>query len=298
MYSISTRLDLRSCFFLSLHAQEGLTHARRSPGICSVDGPAPQAGVSTMRRSLSRPLSSAAVLLPRSVSGDGVCATHLPGELAGRRDLPARHGQQAVPRRLSWQDFAQHLGRRQRAARLENLPRLRPGVDCPYAATVRQRAFGDGACANGVRPRLDHHRALLVLVSLGSFPTSEGRHQVAHPAGPAGQYSLFCAAFHGKNGRQPDSRSVDSRARIVLRHGSRLQRLRATPPLDASRRVFCRPLSKQYHLRPRRLAPWIAPRACAAIKRFVFGIVARPSIILCPCAASHFTISNIGGDSS
>ena len=99
----------RSSFFLSPVVQEGLTDERRPFCVCSVNGSASQTRLSAMRRSVSGQLPTAAILLPGSISGDGLCATDLSRELAGRRDLLESHGEQALSRRLSLRSVSSML---------------------------------------------------------------------------------------------------------------------------------------------------------------------------------------------
>jgi hypothetical protein len=73
------------------------------------------------------------VQLFRSVSLHGVCAADLPRELEGHRGLSSGNETEALSRRLSREDFTQHLGRRQRKARLAYLRGLRAGVDFQIA---------------------------------------------------------------------------------------------------------------------------------------------------------------------
>jgi hypothetical protein len=63
-------------------------------------------------------LSCAKLLLPRSVSGDGFCAAHLPREPSGYRGLPRGDSRAALSPGHPHRDLSQHLGRREREARL------------------------------------------------------------------------------------------------------------------------------------------------------------------------------------
>ena len=113
--------------------------------------------------------------------------------------------------------------------------------------------LGTALGANGVRPRLDHHRALLVLVSLGSFPTLKAAIKLHTLLDLRGNIPCFV--------RLSTAKTADSQIlhQLIPEPGSFYVMDRGynyfgvIPPLDASTCVFCRPLSKQYHLRPRRL---------------------------------------------
>ena len=56
------------------------------------------------------------------------------------------------------------------------------------AAAVCQRAVWSGTRRRGLCVRRQHHRPVSVGVCLGPVSLDQGRHQAAHPAGPAGQH--------------------------------------------------------------------------------------------------------------
>src|SRR3972149_6600308 len=96
--------------------------------------------VQRVRRQVSRRSSQSRLLLPRPFLGLGIRAAHLSRKLAGRRNLLASLGAQAVPRWISRQGLAEHLGRRQSRSRLANLRRLRPSPDSAPAANATSTA--------------------------------------------------------------------------------------------------------------------------------------------------------------
>src|SRR5438552_2191892 len=116
------------------------TDACRYVGVCSAHGlPAPTR-IQRVRAAIWRRPPAAWLLLPRSVFLPGVCATYFSRELAGHRNVSARAGAEAVSRRVSWSDLAEHAGRRQPRSRLADLCRLCPSTDSPRSTVVRPRA--------------------------------------------------------------------------------------------------------------------------------------------------------------
>ena len=89
-------------------------------------------------------------------------------------------------------------GRRQRIARLQDLPRRgfvhdrfgAPGSPC--------RSGTPDAGSRDLCPRCHHHRLVPEAVSLGQVPPQESRRQTAHARGPAGANPVFIAVSDGK----------------------------------------------------------------------------------------------------
>ena len=155
---------------------------RRADRLCAAHGVSSPARFQRLRRALPRRLSPAILLLPRSVSGAGLCAAHVSRKLARHRDVLGSGGLETVSRGLPQPGLAEHLGRRQPRSRLADLCRFRPGVDSPRPPLVRQRAARGGTEANGLCPRLDDDRSLFEPVPLGQVSPQKGSRQAAHAA--------------------------------------------------------------------------------------------------------------------
>src|SRR4029078_8160252 len=123
------------------------------------------------------------VRLTRSISLFGVCATDVSRELAGHRNLSTGLGAKAVSRGVSWPRFAQHVGGCQSHARLADLCRLRAGADRARSKVAVPLAAGGGLKQDGLCLRLDPHRPVHELVSLGAVSSQEGGRETAFPAG-------------------------------------------------------------------------------------------------------------------
>ncbi len=68
-----------------------------------------QARIQQVHPSLPRPSTTAKVLLPRPVSLHGFCSTHLPGQLAEYRNVPASHVRQFVSTLVFAAGFTQYM---------------------------------------------------------------------------------------------------------------------------------------------------------------------------------------------
>src|SRR3989344_91648 len=182
--------------------------------------------VSPLRRALWRRTQGQDLFLPRALSLHGLCPADLSRELARHRSVPARASRQAVPHGHPEPGFAQHAGRCQRSARLAPLRRV-----CPVAHWNRPSSLYRGAVwrrseGDGLRAGCQHHRPVPVGVSLGPVSLDQGGHQAAHALGPAWQHPHVPAHQRRQTARRQCPRPVAARARRLLRHGSRLHRLR------------------------------------------------------------------------
>src|SRR5271166_5290395 len=98
--------------------------------------------VSSLRRPLWRRAQDQAFLTPRSVSLSCLRATDLAREPARHRSMSSRAILQALPSGFPQHGCPQHLGERQRRARLAHLRRLRPTPHRHRAAALCRRSTG------------------------------------------------------------------------------------------------------------------------------------------------------------
>jgi len=94
----------------------------------------------------------------RAVSGDGLCATDLPGESARCRSLPSGSGGEVVSHGLSRTGGEIDAGRCQRVPRLAHLGKFRGAIDCSRARAVSQRGLGTRPDEHGVCAGYFHGR--------------------------------------------------------------------------------------------------------------------------------------------
>ena len=144
--------------------------------------------------------------------------------------------------------------------------------------------------ANGLRPRLDDHRLVSELVSVGQVSPSQGSGQAAHADRSARQHSLFYPHFPRENARCERARPIADRAGRVLRDGSRLRRFPATVSLHARRRRSSSLAANGTSTaRAARVARSTRRPDCAAIRRLSWRASSRRGCIPIRCAASRST---------
>ncbi len=152
-------------------------YERRPNGVCPADGRTAPIRIRQVRSPLRRRLSGALAPLLRTIPGPELRAIDLPRELARHRNLPARPGLQALSQWHSPAHRSQHLGRRERKARLAHLFRFRPRADrtSPFAlrrGTVRRRVGASAPMPWTPRPSICVCRCSLGPSSASTRPLS------------------------------------------------------------------------------------------------------------------------------
>ena len=122
--------------------RQDLPDARRPLRFCPSHAAFAVDDVSSLRRPLWRRAQDQAFLMPRSVSLSCLRATDLAREPARHRSVSSRAILQALPSGFPQHGCPQHLGERQRRARLAHLRRLRPTPHRHRAAALCRRSTG------------------------------------------------------------------------------------------------------------------------------------------------------------
>src|ERR671910_613202 len=164
--------------------------------------------ISSLRSEIQRQSECAATVVLESVSCHGLCPTDLSPQPSRHRSLFASATFQAVSLRLQSSHPTLYFGRRQRAARLENLRRFCSYPDRHRSASVRR-----------------HHRSVSECFPLGYLQASQGSYQAAHADGSSQLYSHLYRHHSCQSPRRSSARLVHSRARLFSSHGSGLYRL-------------------------------------------------------------------------
>ena len=201
---------------------EGCDHEHRQDTVCPVDGFSAVVDIQPIRHALRRRQGRSHHELRRTVSGHGLCPTHLSGKLARHRGQSFGAVVQAVPHGISRADTAFDAGRCQRIARLAHLCRVRHPSDCPGKKTPGQRRLGARTVEHGVRPGLDDDRSVLVGLSVGALSNNQGGGQDAHAARFARQHSQLYPCFRRQVARRSCPGLADPGGRRDLCDGSRL----------------------------------------------------------------------------
>src|SRR3990172_1170471 len=209
---------------------KGLADVLWTNRLLPIPGLLAAARIRQMRASLSRQSPRPQVLLLRSVSLPGFRPTHLSGEFARHRNVPAGDAVQTLSRGYSRQNFPQHLGRCQRDAFVADLCGICGGANWHRKKDLRQRQFRSGTRPNGLRSGRLHHRSVSVSVTLGQVSQTQSRHQTPYPSRFAWKHSHPCYYYPWKSSRRQHPRSTLLRTSGHLHHGSWLRRFR--PPLQ------------------------------------------------------------------
>src|SRR4030065_35339 len=121
-----------------------------------------------------------------------------------------------------------------------------------------------GVCAADVSRESAGHRSMFALADRDALPhgysrpgvAQQGGREAAHAARSARQYPGFYSYQRWQAARRQHPRSVDSRGRIVLHHGSRLHRLPTLVSVASGRELLRHPREAQHG----RAASLFAPR--------------------------------------
>ena len=201
-----------------------------------------------------------------------------------------------VSRRTARQGLAQHAGRCEPRPRLADLRRFRARTHSASTRPVCSRDVERGTGRNCLRTRLDDHRSVLELVSLGPVSSSQRSSEASYAARPARKHSVFCACFSRKNARCHGLGLPADRAQRLLRDGSRLRRFPTLVPLHSGGRVLRDPQQEE----PRLYAPCAGrstrPRDCAATKRSSWLGQSRRDCIPMRCVGLRSTMPRRNGD--
>jgi len=203
-------------------------HASRQPGVRPADGLSASSDVSADGQSVWWPLQGQVLFVLGPIPGSCIRPTHIPGESSRHRSDPASACLEALPHGTSGRYRPQHTGQRQRPARLANLRRLRSTSDGNGPPALRQGFLWCRPEGDGLRLGFHDHRPVPFSLSVGSVPEHEGRHQAAHAARSAGQYSIV-PAYHGRHcSRRKRPGFADSGGWSLLCYGSGVCGLRST----------------------------------------------------------------------
>jgi len=151
-----------------------------------------------MRGPLRRQSPGPHVQLLGSVPVHGLCPVHFPRVAARHCFLSALGRLGLVSPGHPRQCLAQHLGRRQRIARLAHLRRFRSDPDRYGPGTLSRSGPGDCSEPEGLCLGFDNHRPVHEPVPLGLVQAAAACDQASHPTRPARQYPDVSAHFSGK----------------------------------------------------------------------------------------------------
>src|SRR3989338_645239 len=210
------------------------------------DGSSADEGVSPLRRSLPRPPQGSELFLSRSVSLDGLCSTHISGELARYRSLSSSATNEALSHGNPERRISQRPCLCQRNTGLEDLRRFCPGFDWDRPISVRKGRFWSRTQRNRLRLGFHYHRFVSLRISLGALSDDQGGGQTPHTPRSSGQHPHVHTDQRWQDARRQCLGRNSSGGRLLLRHGSGVSRLRASVCSRPSFRFLRDPFQKQY----------------------------------------------------
>src|SRR3989338_79674 len=191
------------------------------------DGSSADEGVSPLRRSLPRPPQGSELFLSRSVSLDGLCSTHISGELARYRSLSSSATNEALSHGNPERRISQRPCLCQRNAGLEDSRLSSPVFDCHRPISVRKGRFWSRTQRNRLRLGFHYHRFVSLRISLGALSEDQGGGQTPHTPRSSRQHPHVHTDQRRQDARRQRLGRDSSGGRFLLRHGSGLSRLRA-----------------------------------------------------------------------
>ena len=219
--------------------QEGPEHVCRQTRLFSAHRSSTYAHFSAMRPALSGKPQSKKLYLSRPVPMYGLCTTHLPGKFTGYRSLSSLPAQQTIPHGYSRQGISKHIGQCQQSTRLADQCGLCPVAYQYCPPIVYRRRFWRGTRSNCLCSGFHHNRSLFVSVSMGQVSSNQGRHQTPHASGLTRQYPYIHPYQRWQTARRKRFGRIDTRARKLLRHGSRLPGFRQIVYNRSMRSLLC-----------------------------------------------------------
>ena len=210
------------------YRQPGGSHVRRQDAVRPDHGLRAVDQLSSHRHALWRRSPGAYAQLRGAVPGPGLRSADVAREPARHRSLLVGAGEQALPHGLARSGGPLHAGRCQRGARLAHLARVGTTAHSPGAPPVCRGEPCRRLGQHRLRARFDHHRSVPVGVSVGALSLDQGRGEDAHPARSARQHPQLHPRQRRQAARCQRARPAGTGAGRLLRHGSRLHRLRAS----------------------------------------------------------------------
>ena len=193
-----------------------------------------------MRSKIQRQSSDKNFFLSRPIPLHGFCPDNISSEPSRHRNMSASNAVKTLPLRNTRKCFTHHCGEGKRKTRLEDLRRLRTGLDKQGTETLCQRRLRHSTEPRCLCSGFNHHRLMSFVVSMGKIPQTQSRRQGSYANGPKGLYTHFYLHYRRKSPRCKYPRRTDFGGWCNLHNGSRLSRLRS------SLYIYSKPLNFYY----------------------------------------------------
>ena len=178
-----------------------------------------------VRSQIRRQSSNKNLFLFRPIPLHGLCSDNLSPVSSGHRGVSAGNAGETLSLRYSRNCVAQYIGKCERTSRLENIRRLRTGVNKQSPRALRQRRFRHSTESRSLCSGFDNHRFMSVTFSMGKISQAQSRSQGTYANGPEGLYTHVYPHYRRKSPRCKYPRRTGFGVRGYLCHGSRIPRL-------------------------------------------------------------------------
>ena len=190
----------------------------------------------------------------RSIPLYGFCSDNISSESSRHRNLPASNAAKTLPLRHSRKYFTQHVSKRKRTSRLENICRLCWTVDKQSSKTLCQRRLRDSTEPRGLCSGFNHHRFMSFAISMGEISQTQSRGKGTHANGLKRLYTIVYPHYRRESPRCKYPRRTDFRTGCNLYNGSWLPRLHSSLYIHSKPFNFHYKGQKQFRLQPHLLS--------------------------------------------
>jgi len=235
-----------------LRIWEGLRNDRpggyceyRQDLVCSDNGVSAMGYILSHSQSLQRRLSSQNIPVFRAIACDGICPDDISRKSQRYRSVSDIPNAEAISHGDIKCRLSINIGRCQRNARLANICRTRPEIDCTGTEAVCGRVSGSRSGQYRLRIGLYDHRSVSVDVSMGELSHCQGGSQTAHSSGHQGSNSKLHSYLRRQIARRKRSGHAYAGSRRLLCYGSGISGLPASLYRASGGELFCNESKKQ-----------------------------------------------------
>ena len=248
MIGIDFNLSLNFGQNTFINPLKGLANAYWTDSFLTTGRLSSQKTVRQMCSKIQRQLSDKNFFLFRSVPLHGICPNNVSSEPSRHRDLPASNEAKTLPLRNTRKCLTYHCGESKRKSGLENLRRLRTGLDKQGTETLCQRRLRLSTGTRCLCSGFNHHRLMSNTISMGKISQTQSRHQGSYAYGPKRLYTHFYSHYRRMCPRCKYPRRTHFGAWCNLYNGSRLSRLCSSLYIHSKPFNFYYKSKKQFQL--------------------------------------------------
>jgi len=255
MIGIDFNLHLTLSQYTFMDLLKGLANACWTNNLFATVRLSSQQTIRQMRPEIPRQPSDKNIFLFRSISVHGVCPDNLSSKSSRHRKLSSSNAAETLPLRHSRNRVTQYIGKCERASRLENIRRLRTGVNKQSQNALHQRRLWHSTEPRGLCSGFNNHRFMYDTVSMGTISQTQSRDQATYSDELKRLYTNVYPHYRRKSPRCKYPRRADFGIRGYLCHGSRVPRLCSSFYFYSKPFNFCYKSQNQFRLSSSLLSP-------------------------------------------